>query len=259
MQEGTTRIAAISGGLGDIGQACATTLASLGADIAICDEKAGDRVGELRRKVERLGRRFHFAQVDVADDEAVRGWFEAIERELGVADIAIVNAAIVELCNFDEMTAESWQRHLDVNLTGGMNVANTAASRMAAAGVQGSIVLLGSWAAAAPHVHIPAYCVTKAGVRMLGQLLALHYAAKGIRVNEVAPGLVDAGMSRELFQKNPALRERMASQVPLGRLMTADEVAWQVSQLCHPTNANTTGATITCDGGISLITAAERK
>jgi glucose 1-dehydrogenase len=145
-----------------------------------------------------------------------------------------------------------------VNLTGVMHMANTAARRMAATECQGSIVLVGSWAAEAPHHHIPAYCVSKAGVRMLCRQLALHYAPNGIRVNEVAPGLVNAGLSRKLFDEDPALRERIVNQVPLRRLVTADEVAWHISQACDPNNRNMTGATITCDGGISLVTAAER-
>ena len=253
MPQVTTRIAAISGGLGDIGQACAIALASQGAEIAIGDVKENHRVSELKSKVERLGRRFLFSPVDVADVTSVRRWFDAIEAHLGIANIVIANAAIVEPCTFQEMTPEIWQRHLDVNLTGAMQVANTAAARMVAAGGPGCIVLMGSWAAEAAHSHIPAYCVA-----MLCRLLALQYAANGIRVNEVAPGLVDAGLSRKLFDEDPALRERMVGPIPLKRMLTAEDVAWYVSQVCDPKNLNMTGATLTCDGGISLITAAER-
>lgn len=257
MQEVITRVAAISGGLGDIGQACAIALAKQGADIAVGDVKIDDRAETLRANVERLGRKFHVTVVDVTKGESVGQWFDAIERQFGTATIAIANAAIVEICTFDEMTTDVWQRHLDVNLTGVMHVAHTAAARMTAAGKTGEIVLVGSWAAEAPHKHIPAYCVAKAGVRMLCRQLALHYASHGIRVNEVAPGLVEAGVSRQLFEKDPALRERMTSKVPLRQLMTANDVAWHVAQACDRNNRNMTGATITCDGGISLITAAE--
>jgi len=257
MQGATTRVAAISGGLGDIGQACALALAAQGTHIAVGDVTHDNRAGDLKAKVESLGSRFRFSQVDVSNGESVRQWFDAIEESLGIADIAIANAAIVEQCTLEEMTPEVWKRHLDVNLTGVLHVANTAARRMVKAGSPGHIVLLGSWAAEAPHGHIPAYCVSKAGVRMLCRLMALEYAARGICINEVAPGLVNAGVSRQLFEADPKLRERIAGQVPVGRLMTAEDVAWHVTQACDRKNRNMTGATITCDGGISLITAAE--
>jgi NAD(P)-dependent dehydrogenase (short-subunit alcohol dehydrogenase family) len=112
-------------------------------------------------------------------------------------------------------------------------------------------VLIGSWAAHAPHPHIGAYSVAKAGLRSLGQTLALDHAADGILVNEVAPGVVDAGLSRELLRSDEKLRERTLQAVPLGRLMSPDEVARDVLHLASPANRSTTGGVLVSDGGLS--------
>ena len=250
------RLAAISGGLGDIGQACALAFAQLGVDVAVCDLQVDHRSDELEARIVSSGVQYSCKHADVADEASVDSWFQAVERDLGTPDMVVVNAALVAPSGIREMTAANWQSHVDVNLTGAMHVANSAAKAIVAAGKPGHIVFIGSWAAEAPHSHAAAYCVAKAGLRMLMRVMALEYAPSGIQVNEVAPGLVEAGLSRQVFQDNPALRERMIGKIPLNRMMTADEVAWHVTNVCDPRNRSMCGATITCDGGLSLATAA---
>lgn len=253
MTEATERIAIISGGLGDIGRACALELARGGADIAVGDLQENEHLDTLRTEVERLGRRFRFDHVDVVQADGVRAWTAAVEQELGPPNLIIANAAIVETADFSQLTPEVWQRHLDVNLTGCFYLAHTTAERLVALGKPGRIVLLGSWAGHTPLAHIPAYCVAKAALRMLGQCLALHYAQPGILVNEVAPGFVDAGLTGQLFQQNPALRAEAQAMVPTGCLLQSEDVAFHVGQLCDPRAGHMTGSTLLCDGGLSLV------
>jgi NAD(P)-dependent dehydrogenase (short-subunit alcohol dehydrogenase family) len=117
----------------------------------------------------------------------------------------------------------------------------------------GRIVFIGSWAAHAPHTNVPAYSVAKAGVRMLVRVMALHYARHGILVNEVAPGYVDAGLSKVGFDKDPQTRRRCEAQVPVGALMSAADVAFQVAHFCDERNHFMTGSTLLVDGGLSLL------
>lgn len=250
------RLAAISGGLGDIGQACALAFAQLGVDVAVCDLQADHRSDELRARIVGSGVQYSCKQADVADKASVDSWLQAVERDLGAPDVVVVNAALVAPAAIRDMTTDNWLSQIDVNLTGAMYVANSTAKAMIAAGMPGHIVFIGSWAAEAPHSHAAAYCVAKAGLRMLMRVMALDYAPFGIQVNEVAPGLVEAGLSRQVFQENPDLRERMVGKIPLKRMMTAEEVAWHVTNVCDPRNRSMCGATITCDGGLSLATAA---
>jgi NAD(P)-dependent dehydrogenase (short-subunit alcohol dehydrogenase family) len=89
---------------------------------------------------------------------------------------------------------------------------------------------------------------------MLVQVMALQYARHGILVNEVAPGYVDAGLSKVGFDEDPAKRRQCEAQVPVGELMSAEDVAFHVAHLCDERNRFMTGSTLLVDGGLSLLT-----
>jgi len=252
------QVAILSGGLGDIGQACAVELARRGADIAVGDLRLDDRVERLRDEVEGLGRRFRFDEADVTSEEQIADWLTAVEETLGTVTLGICNAAIVEMVDFARLTGDAWRRHLDVNLTGSFFLANGVARRLVERKKKGRIVFLGSWAAEQVHRHIPAYCVSKAGIRMLCRSMALEYAQNDILVNEVAPGIVSAGLSRQLHEEDTGLQDEMIRHIPTERIMTAGDVARLVAWLCDPENNHMTGAVLQGDGGISLVSAAER-
>jgi glucose 1-dehydrogenase len=234
-------VAIISGGLGDIGQAIARELAGLGADVAVGDVRSDAAAAPLLGTLGAIGRRGRYDYVDVADAAAVAAWVEQVEEELGVADLVIPNAAIVTLKGIRDVTPAEWQHELSINLSGGFHLAQAAAKRLVHHGRPGRIVFVGSWAAHAAHPTLPTYCVAKAGLRVLMQCLALDLAPHGILVNEVAPGYVDAGLSGRIFTENPDVRARAASQVPNGRLITAEEVAAQVAHPLRPRQSSHDG------------------
>ena len=244
--------AIISGGLGDIGRAIALEMARQGAHVAIGDVRPPDDATDFLPTISDFGVRCHYDRVDVSDADAVRDWVMAVESDLGVPTLIIPNAAIVTLANIREVTPEQWSRELRVNLDGAFHLAQAAALRLLHHGCQGRIVFLGSWAAHAPHAHIPAYCAAKAGLRMLCKCMALELAPHGILVNEVAPGYVDAGLSKQIWDQHPELREQAIQRVPVQKLITPQEVARQVVALCHPENQHVTGSVLLMDGGLSL-------
>jgi glucose 1-dehydrogenase len=243
------QVAIISGGLGDIGRATARELALRGAKIAISDVHAA--AGDLDFPC-------RYDQVDVSDAAAVTRWIRAVENDLGALTLIIVNAATVTLAGVREITSEQWSRELRINLDGAFHMAQAAARRLLELKKPGRIVFVGSWAAHAPHPNITAYCVAKAGLRMLCKCMALELAPQGILVNEVAPGYVDAGVSAQLWAKNPGSREKAAGRVPTSQLIEAAEVAKQIAYLCEPDNRHMTGSTLLMDGGLSLVTPANK-
>jgi NAD(P)-dependent dehydrogenase (short-subunit alcohol dehydrogenase family) len=242
-------VAAISGGVGDIGRAIAKLFAEAGCRVALGDiEESGDPV--------LCGDAFYYQKVDVADPEAVEGWYDCVEAHFDEAPRYIIpNAAIVTLKRYLEITAEEWKRELDINLNGAFYFATEGARRLIAtkSPAGGRIVFIGSWAAHAPHPSLPTYSVAKAGLRMLNQTLALELAPHGILVNEVAPGFVDAGLSGRVFSTQPETRLRATESVPIGKLLSADDVAAQVLYLCSDAGSQTTGSTLLIDGGLSLL------
>jgi glucose 1-dehydrogenase len=245
--------AIISGGLGDIGRATALEFASHGAAVAIGDlhpvEEAGTFLGELRQK----GVKACYHRVDVSDVAQVRQWVADVEAGLGNITFVIPNAATATFARFYEITPEQWSRELRINLDGAFYFAQAATVRMLHHKQPGRVVFVGSWAGHTPHPTIPAYSVAKAGLRMLCQCMALELAPQGILVNEVAPGYVDAGVSRRSWETEPIMRKRALKKVPIQELITAEEVAQQIVHLCHPSNRHMTGATLVMDGGLSLL------
>lgn len=241
----TPALAAISGGLGDIGKAIARALSRAGAEVALAD---------LLPESEAKSDGHYYSRVDVSDAEAVDRWFEEVTRKFGRApNLIIPNAAIVTFKPHLEITPGEWKRELDVNLNGAFYFADSGTRRLVQADQPGRVVFIGSWAGHAPHRRLPAYSVAKAGLRMLTQTLALELASRGILVNEVAPGYVNAGLSGRVFDADPELALTSKKKVPIQKLISADDVAMQVLYLCSPASTHLTGTTIVQDGGLSLL------
>ena len=176
----------------------------------------------------------------------------AIVTRHGRIDFAVCNAGIVESAPFLEVTQETWRRHVDVNLTGVFNTAQSAARAMVAGGVAGRIVLTGSWVGEVPWLDIAPYSVTKAGVRMLGKAIAKELAPHGILVNVMAPGIARAGMAKRQWDTEPAYRARASKAIPLGDAQSPESVAEAMLWLCGPASSYMTGAVLLVDGGASL-------
>ncbi len=245
-------VALISGGLGDIGRASALELAKQGADVAIGDMQTDTDFQDFKRDCEALGVHSHYTQIDVTDAHAVERWVETVQNEMGTPNLIIVNAGIVEMADFKTITPAIWKRQLDVNLNGAFYMSHYASQNLLVQNKAGRIVFVGSWAAHTPHTHIPAYCVSKAGLRSLCQNLALELAPNEILVNEVAPGTVNAGLSAELFKKDTELAAKQSACIPNRRMLEAIDVAREIVHLCDPDIVHHVGSTLLIDGGNTL-------
>lgn len=246
------QVAVVSGGLGDIGRAIALALAEEGADVAVGDVLDASEATQLTRRVTALGRRSRYDRVDVADAELVSTWIDAVERDLGLPTLVVPAAAVVCPAGLREVGNEQWRSEMSVNLDGAFHLARVCSLRLLHHRRTGRIVFIGSWAGRVPHPGILAYCVSKAGLTMLCRCMAADLARHGILVNEVAPGYVDAGLSGRLFRQEPGRREQARESVPVGELISPEEVARQVVWLCDPANRQVVGQTLVMDGGLSL-------
>jgi len=240
----TGQTAIVSGGLGDIGRAICLDLSRRGAAVAI-----GDIRGPDQEFLQTLGPLARYYQVDLRDAVAVKTWIQKVKETQGTPTLIIPNAAVVTLKTLQEVSEAEWRNDISVNLDSAFYLANFAAHELVDEGKSGRIIFIGSWAAHAPHAHIPAYCVSKAGLRMLMKQMALEYAPYDILVNEVAPGYVNAGLSRAL---DPEIEKSQRNSVPVRRLLEPEDVAFSVSHLCDPRNRHMTGAVLLIDGGLSL-------
>jgi len=223
------------------------TGAAAGIGAAIADEgvRRGWRVGVVDvAPVEAADRRCYRA--DITDEAEVAG----VVDDFGPPDITVNNAGIVRFGPLLDHPADDWRAVVDVNLTGTFLVARTVARAVLAAGTTAAIVNVGSMNGVAPGPRSGAYGSTKAAVGLLTQQMALEWAP-AIRVNAVAPGLVDAGMSGPIYA-DPEARRAREDRVPLGRLGTEADVVDVALWLASDEARYVTGQTIVVDGGVTM-------
>ncbi len=228
------KVVVVTGGSGDLGRSMVARLAGNGAVAVACDLVAGPGV----------------EQCDVTDRQSVDAFMAGVIERHGALDALVAGAGVVERSAAIDLDPASWSRVLDVNLNGAFHAAQAAARVMGEAG--GSIVFIGSWIGVAPARDLMSYCVSKAGMEMLARCLALELAGRRIRVNVVAPGVVEAGVSAQIFREAPERRVAMEQVIPLGRLADPDDVSGCVEFLLSEESAYVTGATLVVDGGIRL-------
>jgi len=222
----------------------------LGASIGAAAAAAGYRVGLYDVDAERVQQTA--ASLDGAvglvgstnDAAAVEAALDAF----GSPDALVSNAGIVRFGPLVDLAEEDWRSAVDVNLTGTFLTGRAVARRMLA-GSGGAIVNISSMNGVAAGPNSGAYGPTKAAVGLLTEQMALEWAPS-IRVNAVAPGLIDAGMSEQVYA-DPVTREARESRVPLGRLGRAGDVAAAVLWLASDEAGYVTGQTLLVDGGVT--------
>jgi len=237
------RVVLVTGGR-RIGAEVAVDLASRGADLALTYSQSRETAERTAEAVRAAGRRAMTGAVDVADAAACEAFVARVGRELGRLDVLVYMASIYEARELDATDAFAFDRQLAVDLRGAFACARAAVPLMRQAD-GGRIILFSDWVAASGRPRYTgylAYYVAKAGVKALGEALALELARDGILVNTIAPGpiLAPPGTTDE-----EAAAVRRAT--PLGRWGGAGEIAKAVRLLIE--SDFITGETIRVDGG----------
>ncbi len=237
----------VTGGIGDIGRGMARTLIDRGASVTLLDRIAAQEANEI---VSGIGgpEVVRYVEVDVTDRSSV----DTAVAEMPNLDIAICNAGVVDSAPFLDITPEQWKEHMDVNLTGVFNVAQAAARRMVAEEKPGLLLFTGSWVQEVPWPEIAAYSASKAGVAMLARSIARELAQHRIRVNVIAPGIVDAGLAAHQMATEPQYATRTQKVIPLQRLGNTNEIGQLAAYLCSDEASYMTGSVVLLDGGCSL-------
>ncbi|NIA13272.1 MAG: SDR family NAD(P)-dependent oxidoreductase [Nitrospiraceae bacterium] len=236
--EGKTAL--VTGAGRGIGKAIALAFASQGCDVAVTartQEQIEATAGEIRA----MGRRTLALACDVADAEGVRAMTEAVLAEFNVLDILVNNAGYACFKPFAELTAEEWQRTLDVNLTGAFNCIQAMLPSMRERSF-GRIINVSSVAGLKPIADQTAYCASKFGLNGLTKTLALELRPHGIRVHAICPGAVATQLARD------AMPQRDMSE-----WMTPEDVAHTALFLATQSDRATTDVVVVRRfGGVPL-------
>ena len=194
-------------------------------------------------------------QADVSDEAAVEAAFDRVKRELGVPVVLVNSAGLNQSgVNVADMSTAQWLRLIGSDLTGPFLTSRRFVQELRAAKTPGKIINISSIHASDVRAGAADYCAAKGGLKNLTETMALECAALGITVNAIAPGMILTPMNGRAVS-DAAYRKTLEADVPLGRAGRADEVARLAAYLASPAADYITGATLTIDGGLSLLLA----
>ncbi len=265
---GTGRVAdkviVITGGASGIGLACAKRLAAEGASLVLADLFVDQGEAAVQVIHDISSEKVQFVKTDVTSEEEQIALGQATIEEFGRVDGVVAAAGISNANYFEARDEESrepdaghvinkatsdWQKVLDVNLTGVMLTNKVMAKLMVESGTPGSIVNIASVAAKRPLVGAADYCVSKAGVAMLTQVLAAEMSQLNVRVNAIGPGFIETPMTQNIRADNEG-NMMVMSMTPMGRYGLPVEIANTALFLLSDESSYFSGQTLFPAGGM---------
>lgn len=243
----TGKVALISGASRGIGETIANAYAAAGATVVLSSRKQ-ESVDTVAAQITAAGGAALAVAAHTGDATAVKTLVERTVETFGGVDILVNNAATNP--HFGPlMSAEEshWDKILDVNVKGYFRLAQACVPHMRQRG-GGKIINLASVAGKTPLPGMGIYCVSKAAVLMLTEVLAAELAVDNIQVNAIAPGFIKTAFSRAIWD-NPALHNTVTQAIPQQRFGATEELVGMALYLAAPASSFTTGATMIIDGG----------
>ena len=253
------KTALITGASSGIGQAIAIRLAQEGCNIAINYRKSVEEAKETEeqamqtacRQAEGCGVRSLIIQGDVSKEEDILNVFNQTIETFGSLDILVNNAGIQKECPSHEVTAKDFDNILSINLRGSFLCAREMIKHCLSQNHLGIIINVSSVHEIIPRPLYASYSISKGGMENLTKTLALEYAARGIRVNAIAPGATITPINQDWID-HPEKKAMVESHIPMARSGTAEEMAAGVAFLASDDASYITGQTLFIDGGLTL-------
>ena len=242
------KVARVTGASRGIGRAIALALAAEGADVAVNYAGSEAAAKEVAAEIEAMGRKAFVIQADIASTEASTAMVDAVVKEFGRVDVLVNNAGITRDGLLMRMKEEDWDAVITTNLKGVFNCTKAAIKYMMKQ-KSGNIVNISSIVGVMGNAGQANYCAAKAGVIGFTKATAKEVAARGIRVNAIAPGFIKTDMTSVLSEK---VVEAMLAGIPLNRLGETEDIAKAVLFLASSDANYITGQTLHVDGGMVM-------
>jgi NAD(P)-dependent dehydrogenase (short-subunit alcohol dehydrogenase family) len=242
--------ALVTGASRGIGFAIAERLAANGAKVALCSRKRGD-LEDAASKLAAHGNETKVLPASLGDAEQIAGLVPAVCDAWGGIDILVNNAAAnPSYCELVDLEERTWDKVMDTNVKGPFLLCKDAGKSMAAQG-SGAIINIASIGGMEPSPMLGAYSISKASVIMLTKALAVELGPKGVRVNCIAPGLVETKFA-DVLVNTPELHEPYVARAALRRHGQPEEIAGAAHYLASEAASYMTGQVMVIDGGSRL-------
>lgn len=239
------RVAIVTGASRGIGRAIAINLAAKGANVVINYSKDEEGANSVLKEIVDLGGYGKIIKADVSNFSEAKYLVEECVKTLGRVDILINNAGVSHNGLFMDMSKEAIDRVIDVNIKGTMYMCHSFIQKVL--GKNGVIVNISSiWGQVGASCEA-VYCASKGAIDLLTNSLAKEMGLSGIRVNAVAPGVIDTNMNNNLSDEE---KDSLCDEIAIGRFGKCEEVANVVAFLCSDEASYMNGKVITVDGGM---------
>ncbi len=237
----------VTGASMGLGRRFGWALARAGAEVILA-ARSVDKLRELGDSIEAFGGRYRLAALDVRDRDAIRACVEETERD-GPIDVLVNNAGIAIVKSPERYSDDDWDSVYETNLRGPWTLAQAIIRCRLADGRPCSIINIASVLGIRPIGHLAPYAAAKAGLINLGADLCVDLAARGIRINAIAPGYFETEMNRD-WLKTPG-GEKLRSHIPAGRFGQPQDLDGAILFLASDASVFMNGNVITVDGGHS--------
>ncbi len=250
------QVAIVTGGSSGLGHAIARAFGEAGACVVVNYRSGRERAEDIAGAITRAGGRAVAIGADVALEEDVLRMFDETVEHFGALDILVANSGMQKDAPVADLTLASWQRVIDVNLTGQFLCAREAIRRFrqqdgrSVSRARGKIICMSSVHEVIPWAGHVNYAASKGGISMMMKTLAQEVAREGIRVNAIAPGAIATNINRD--QVTGEAGERVKKLIPYGRIGDADDVARAAVFLASDDSDYVVGTTLFVDGGMTL-------
>jgi NAD(P)-dependent dehydrogenase (short-subunit alcohol dehydrogenase family) len=244
------RVAVVVGAASGIGTEAARGLAAFGAAV-VCADVNHDGARDLAREIQNAGGQAEGAHVDITNAASVTALFDDIEHRHDTVDVLVATPSVNVRKPLLQVGDDDFDRVISLNLKGTFRLLRAAGAKMASQ-QSGSIILLSSIRSQVVEPGQGVYAATKAGIVQMGRALAAELGPRGVRVNAIAPGVVDTPLTRPIKERSDWY-EAYAAKSALGRWAAAGELVGPIVFLASDASSYVTGAVLFVDGGWTAV------
>lgn len=244
------KVVVITGASKGLGKAMAIRFGEEKAKVVVNYRSTKKDLDEIVQKIKACGGDAITVQADISKEEDVKRLIKETVEAFGTLDVMINNAGMENEVPSHELSLEDWNKVISTNLTGCFLGSREAIKYMIDHQIKGSVINMSSVHEQIPWPHFVHYAASKGGVKLMSETLALEYAPKGIRVNNICPGAINTPINEEKFN-DPKAKQQVLDLIPMGYIGKPEEVAACAVWLASKEASYVTGLSLFVDGGMT--------